>query len=80
MNSLFSNPSRIKILRILNSKGSLTYSKLQSLAGFKTEIEKEKFAYHLKKLVEQSFVSRDSESVCAITNLGKLEPYLLKRF
>jgi len=67
-----SNQSRLGILKTLNSKGSLSYSDLQSLAGFITERESGKFAYHLRKLVEQSFVTRDSERVCAITNLGKL--------
>ena len=66
------NLDRLGILKILNSKGSMTYSDLQSLAGFKTERESGKFAYHLRKLVEQSLVSRDSERVCTITNLGKV--------
>ena len=49
----------------------MTYSKLQSIAAFKTERESGRFAYHLKKLLEQSLVTRDSERVYEITNLGK---------
>jgi len=66
------NPNRIKILRILNSNGPLNYSKLQSISGFKTERESGIFAYHLKRLLEQSLVTRDSKRVIEITNLGKL--------
>ena len=33
--SVMASPNRIDILRILNSKGPLTYSELKSLAGFK---------------------------------------------
>ena len=73
------NLDRLGILKILNLKGSMTYSDLQSLAGFKTERESGKFAYHLKKLVEQSFVTRDSERVCAITNLGKIFLHTAKK-
>ena len=32
--SVMASPNRIDILRILNSKGPLTYSELKSLAGF----------------------------------------------
>ena len=67
------NIDDINILQILKSKGPLPYDELRTQCGFMTQKESGKFAYHLKKLVEQSFVSRDSESVCAITNLGKLE-------
>jgi len=34
--SVMASPNRIDILRILNSKGPLTYSELKSLAGFKS--------------------------------------------
>ena len=48
--SVMASPNRIDILRILNSKGPLTYSELKSLAGFKSKKESGKFAYHLRKL------------------------------
>ena len=47
--SVMASPNRIDILRILNSKGPLTYSELKSLAGFKSKKESGKFAYHLEK-------------------------------
>ena len=43
--SVMASPNRIDILRILNSKGPLTYSELKSLAGFKSKKESGKFAY-----------------------------------
>ena len=46
--SVMASPNRIDILRILNSKGPLTYSELKSLAGFKSKKESGKFAYHLE--------------------------------
>ena len=46
--SVMASPNRIDILRILNSKGPLTYSELKSLAGFKSKKESGKFAYHLR--------------------------------
>ena len=48
--SVMASPNRIDILRILNSKGPLTYSELKSLAGFKSKKESGKFAYHLRKI------------------------------
>jgi len=47
--SVMASPNRIDILRILNSKGPLTYSELKSLAVFKSKKESGKFAYHLRK-------------------------------
>ena len=71
--SVMASPNRIDILRILNSKGPLTYSELKSLAGFKSKKESGKFAYHLRKLLRQSLVALDkSERRYTITNLGKL--------
>lgn len=55
--SVMASPNRIDILRILNSKGPLTYSELKSLAGFKSKKESGKFAYHLRKLLKQSLVA-----------------------
>jgi len=55
--SVMASPNRIDILRILNSKGPLTYSELKSLAGFKSKKESGKFAYHLRKLLRLSLVA-----------------------
>lgn len=67
------SPNRIEILRILNAKGSVTYSELKEAAGFRTKKESGKFAYHLRKLLSQSLVSvNKSERRYTITNLGKL--------
>ncbi len=71
--SVMASPNRIDILRILNSKGPLTYSELKGLAGFKSKKESGKFAYHLRKLLRQSLVALNkSERRYTITNLGKL--------
>ncbi|MDD9808561.1 MAG: helix-turn-helix domain-containing protein [Thaumarchaeota archaeon] len=71
--SVMASPNRIDILRILNSKGPLTYSELKSLAGFRSKKESGKFAYHLRKLLKQSLVTLNrSEKRYTITNLGKL--------
>jgi len=71
--SLMSSQDRINILRILNLNGSLTYSKLKSLAGLKSKKESEKFAYHLKKLLQESLVAYNKPEKCyTITILGKL--------
>ncbi len=50
--SVMASPNRIDILRILNSKGPLTYSELKSLAGFKSKKESGKFAISLEKITE----------------------------
>ena len=71
--SVMASPNRIDILRILNSKGPLTYSELKSLAGFNSKKESGKFAYHLRKLLRQSLVALNkAERRYTITNLGKL--------
>jgi len=66
------SPNRIDILKILTLEGPQTYSDLKSLTGFKSEKESGKFAYHLKKLLNQSLVAfNKSETRWKITNLGK---------
>jgi len=71
--SLMTNQDGINILRILNLNGSLTYSKLKSLAGLKSKKESEKFAYHLKKLLQESLVDYSkSERRYTIASLGKV--------
>jgi ribonucleoside-triphosphate reductase (formate) len=71
--SVMASPNRIDILRILNTKGPLTYSELKALAGFKSKKESGKFAYHLRKLLRQVLVALNkAERRYTITNLGKL--------
>src|ERR687888_1930629 len=71
--SVMASPNRIDILRILNTKGPLTYSELKALAGFKSKKESGKFAYHLRKLLRQLLVALNkTERRYTITNLGKL--------
>ncbi len=71
--SVMASPNRIDILRILNTKGPLTYSELKALAGFRSKKESGKFAYHLRKLLRQLLVALNkAERRYTITNLGKL--------
>jgi ribonucleoside-triphosphate reductase len=63
----------LDILRILNTKGPLSYSELKTLAGFKSKKESGKFAYHLRKLVKQTLISLNrGERRYAVTSLGRL--------
>jgi len=43
--SVIASSNRLEILRILNTKGPLSYSELKMLAGFKSKKESGKFAY-----------------------------------
>jgi len=71
--SVIASPNRLDILRILNSKGPLSYSELKTLAGFKSKKESGKFAYHLRKLVKQTLISLNrAERKYTVTNLGRL--------
>ena len=71
------SPNRIDILKILTLEGPQTYSDLKSTAGFKTEKDSGKFAYHLRRLLRQSLVAfNKSEARYKITNLGKLVLHL----
>ena len=71
--SVIASTNRLEILKILNAKGSLSYSELKSLAGFKSKKESGKFAYHLRKLVRQGLVSLNrAERKYVITSLGTL--------
>jgi ribonucleoside-triphosphate reductase len=63
----------LEILRILNTKGPLSYSELKALAGFKSKKESGKFAYHLRKLVRQRLIALNrGERKYTVTNLGRL--------
>ena len=71
--SVMSNTNRVDVLRILNSRGSLPYSELKALAGFRSKKESGKFAYHLRKLTKQSLVATSkNDKRYTITNLGKI--------
>lgn len=78
--SVMASPSRIDILRILNTRGMMSYSDLKTLAGFRSKRESGKFAYHLRKLSRQSLVALNrTEKRYALTNLGKLVLSLAKQ-
>ena len=71
--SVIASSNRLEVLRILNSKGPLSYSELKTLSGFKSKKESGKFAYHLRKLVRNMIVSLNrSERKYQVTNLGRL--------
>lgn len=71
--SVMSNTNRIDVLRILNSRGSLAYSELKGMAGFRSKKESGKFAYHLRKMTRQSLVvSNKNDKRYTITNLGRM--------
>jgi anaerobic ribonucleoside-triphosphate reductase len=71
--SVIASPNRLDILRILNSKGPLSYSELKTLAGFKSKKESGKFAYHLRKLVKQTLIALNrAERKYTVTGLGRL--------
>lgn len=76
MSSIFSsmsNLSRLEILRVLYSKGSTSYTELKSSAGFGSQKDSGKFAYHLRKLAKLSLIEKNSsEKQYNITSKGKL--------
>ena len=77
---MIASPNRLDILRILNTKGPLSYSELKTLAGFKSKKESGKFAYHLRKLVKQTLISLNrAERKYAVTSLGRLVLNLTKQ-
>lgn len=78
--SVIASPNRLDILRILNTKGPLSYSELKTLAGFKSKKESGKFAYHLRKLVKQTLISLNrAERKYIVTSLGRLVLNLTKQ-
>ncbi len=71
--SVIASPQRLEILRILNTKGPLTYSALKTLAGFKSKKESGKFAYHLRKLVRVMLIQLNrQERKYTVTNFGRM--------
>lgn len=74
------NPKRLSVLRALNAKGSLPYSELKSMVGYRTKNESGKFAYHLRQLRRQALVfPNKNEKQYTITNLGKLILNMVKQ-
>ena len=77
---MIASPNRLDILRILNTKGPLSYSELKTLAGFKSKKESGKFAYHLRKLVKQTLIALNrAERKYTVTSLGRLVLNLTKQ-
>ena len=75
-----SNTKRLNVLRILNAKGSLPYSELKAMVGYRTKNESGKFAYHLRQLRGQALVfANKNEKQYTITNLGKLVLNMVKQ-
>jgi DNA-binding transcriptional ArsR family regulator len=71
--SVIASPSRLEVLKILNTKGPMTYSELKTLAGFKAKKESGKFAYHLRKLLRQNLIAQNrAERKYMLTTLGRL--------
>jgi len=71
--SVISSPSRLDILRQLNSRGPMSYSELKSSTGFRAKKESGKFAYHLRKLLRQGLIQHNrADKKYGITPLGRL--------
>ncbi len=78
--SVMASSERVDMLRILKSKGPLSYSDLKDVSGFRSKRESGKFAYHLRKLSKQSLVSvNKSERRYMITNMGRLVLNLVRQ-
>ena len=83
-----SAPTRIQTLRLLATKGPLTYSEIMEMLNFEPTKDAGKFVYHLKNLVNVGLVSFEkSIKKYKITDLGlmvvnfsqDLEEYSLKK-
>jgi hypothetical protein len=69
--SVVSSPSRLEILRQLNSADSMSYSELKASTGFRAKKESGKFAYHLRKLLRQGLIQHSrTDKRYRITPLG----------
>ncbi len=78
--SVLAAPSRLEILKILSAKGGMTYTELKEAAGFMPKRESGKFAYHLKKLVQQSLIVQNrQERKYTLSPLGRLVLTLSKQ-
>ena len=83
-----SAPTRIQTLRLLATRGPLTYSEIMEMLNFEPTKDAGKFVYHLKNLINVGLVSFDkSIKKYKITDLGlmvvnfsqDLEEYALKK-
>ncbi len=71
--SVIASQSRLEILKILNAKGSMSYSELKQQTGFRSKKESGKFAYHLRKLLKQNLIAQNkAEKKYMLTSLGRL--------
>lgn len=71
--SVIASQSRLEILKILNTKGSMSYSELKQQTGFRSKKESGKFAYHLRKLLRQNLITQNkAEKKYMLTSLGRL--------
>ncbi len=71
--SVIASQSRLEILKILNAKGSMSYSELKQQTGFRSKKESGKFAYHLRKLLRQNLITQNkAEKKYMLTSLGRL--------
>ncbi|MGC9208964.1 MAG: DUF7347 domain-containing protein [Nitrososphaeria archaeon] len=78
--SVLASKSRLEILKILAAKGGMTYTELKEASGFTPKRESGKFAYHLKKLVQQNLVIQNKqERKYMIAPLGRLVLSLAKQ-
>jgi len=78
--SVLASKSRLEILKILAAKGGMTYTELKEASGFTPKRESGKFAYHLKKLVQQNLVVQNKqERKYMIAPLGRLVLSLAKQ-
>ncbi len=78
--SVLASKSRLEILKILSAKGGMTYTELKEASGFTPKRESGKFAYHLKKLVQQNLVVQNKqERKYMIAPLGRLVLSLAKQ-
>ena len=86
--SAISSPVRIQILKLLASKGSLTYSEIMEMLNLEPTKDAGKFVYHLKNLVNTGLIAFDKTiKKYKVTELGlmvinfsqDLEEYALKK-
>ncbi len=78
--SVLASPSRLEILKILAARGGMSYTELKEASGFTPKRESGKFAYHLKKLVQQNLVIQNrQERKYMLAPLGRLVLSLAKQ-
>ncbi|RLF25447.1 MAG: hypothetical protein DRM97_01760 [Thermoprotei archaeon] len=78
--SALSNIIRLEILRILYSRGPLSFTGLMIELGMDPRMNTGKFGYHLKTLMKAGLVDLDKSSGCyRLTELGRSVLKLLKK-